>query len=1170
MKDNRKNIMSPIETYIKNLTEIRSSGAAVAETSYYIPFANLMNEIGKTLKPKVRCIINLKNRGAGIPDGGLFTHDQFQRASNAEPLAGQIPSRGVIEIKSTSEEITAIADSKQVTKYWKAYGQVLVTNYRDFVLIGKDDLGYPVKLETFRLAENEADFWQQAIHPRKMAAEKGEQFIEYLKRVMLYVALISSPEDVAWFLASYARDARARVAQAELPALDSVRLALEEALGIKFEGDKGEHFFRSTLVQTLFYGVFAAWVLWSKQPKREDEQFRWQLAAWSLRVPMIKALFEQIATPSKLGSLGLVEVLDWTATVLNRVDRAAFFAKFVEDHAVQYFYEPFLKAFDPELRKALGVWYTPPEIVKYMVARVDRVLREELKVADGLADNQVYVLDPCCGTGAYLVEVLHKIAETLRAKGGDVLLGDDLKEAAMKRVFGFEILPAPFVIAHLQLGLFLQSLGAPFSESKNERAGVYLTNALTGWEPPKEPKTRLLFPEMEAERAAAEEVKRDRPILVILGNPPYNAFAGVSPKEEQGLVEPYKEGLISKWGIKKFNLDDLYIRFFRLAERRIAEMTGKGVVSFISNHSWISDPSFVVLREHLLNNFDKFWIENMHGDRKISEYAPDGRTSETIFAIPGFSPGIQQGVAISLSVKNNKKDKIAQVLFRDDLNAAKAMVRRQDLLDSLNVEDFNDKYQIANPIENNRFNFKPIKISKNYLLWPNLVDLCIIKSDGLFEKRGGALIDLERTELEKRIKMYYDPDIDWNDLSKLGTGLTKDAARFDAKKCRKKILSNESFDAKRVCRYSIRPFDNRWCYYSPTRPLWNEPRPILWDSYFQGNLFIISRMKSGKATNDSPIYFSTNLIDGQVISVNPSAIPTLLTTASLKKSAKHENQFSLFSDKANDIQIANLSKKARNYLENLIITNPDESKEVAAYIWMHTLSIGYSPGYLSENTDGIRSDWPRIPLPNSKDALIASAKLGREIASLLDTENEVKNVTIGTIRPELQTIAVISRLGGGSLNIDAGELALTAGWGHGGKDGITMPGKGKIVERAYTKEEKAAIEQGAKLLGLTEKQAFQHLGEYSCDIYLNQVAYWKNIPIKVWKYTIGGYQVIKKWLSYREQSLLGRPLKKEEVREVMNMARRIAAIVLLEPGLNENYQRVKKDIYPWLSHNKNQ
>ena len=193
-------------------------------------------------------------------------------------------------------------------------------------------------------------------------------------------------------------------------------------------------------------------------------------------------------------------MLDWAGEALNRVDRASFFATFEEQHAVQYFYEPFLEAFDPELRKQLGVWYTPPEIVKYMVARVDQVLRSELDIADGLADPHVFVLDPCCGTGAYLVEVLSKIAETLHEKGGDALLANDLKQAAMSRVFGFEILPAPFVISHLQIGLPPPLRRALRRRNGKERAGVYLTNALTGWEPPTEPKQHLLFPEMEKER----------------------------------------------------------------------------------------------------------------------------------------------------------------------------------------------------------------------------------------------------------------------------------------------------------------------------------------------------------------------------------------------------------------------------------------------------------------------------------------------------------------------------------------------------------------------------------------------------------------------------------------------------------------------------------------------
>jgi N-6 DNA Methylase len=313
---------------------------------------------------------------------------------------------------------------------------------------------------------------------------------------------------VAWFLASYARDAKARLEEADLPGLAAVRGALEEALGLRFEGEKGEHFFRSTLVQTLFYGIFSAWVLWSKQNAPTSEAvFRWHDTAWYLRVPVIRTLFEQMATPDTLRPAGLVEVLDWAQAALNRVDRASFFSKFEEGHAVQYFYEPFLKAFDPELRKELGVWYTPTEVVQYMVARVDTVLRDEFGLADGLADSNVYVLDPCCGTGAYLVEVLKRIYRTLREKRGDALLANDVKRAAEERVFGFEILPAPFVVAHLQLGLLLQGLGVPLGEG--ERAGVYLTNALTGWEPAEGPQARLVFPELEHERDAAQHVKRE-------------------------------------------------------------------------------------------------------------------------------------------------------------------------------------------------------------------------------------------------------------------------------------------------------------------------------------------------------------------------------------------------------------------------------------------------------------------------------------------------------------------------------------------------------------------------------------------------------------------------------------------------------------------------------------
>ena len=240
-------------------------------------------------------------------------------------------------------------------------------------------------------------------------------------------------------------------------------------------------------------------------PSDSKARFDWRTAAHYLRVPALAELFYQASNPASLAWLELPEVLDWTGTVLNRVARADFFEAFEEHHAVQYFYEPFLQAYDPELRKQLGVWYTPREVVRYMVARVDQVLREELAISDGLAASNVYVLDPCCGTGSYLIEVLNRIAEILREKGGDALTAQEIKRAAMERVFGFEILPAPFVVTHLQIGLLLRSLGAPLSDAKKERVGVYLTNALTGWEPPdgSKPQMLLAFPELLQERDAA-------------------------------------------------------------------------------------------------------------------------------------------------------------------------------------------------------------------------------------------------------------------------------------------------------------------------------------------------------------------------------------------------------------------------------------------------------------------------------------------------------------------------------------------------------------------------------------------------------------------------------------------------------------------------------------------
>ncbi|MFL6462918.1 MAG: type ISP restriction/modification enzyme, partial [Bryobacteraceae bacterium] len=214
----------------------------------------------------------------------------------------------------------------------------------------------------------------------------------------------------------------------------------------------------------------------------------------------------------------------------------------------------------------------------------------------------------------------------------------------------------------------------------------------------------------------------------------------------------------------------------------------------------------------------------------------------------------------------------------------------------------------------------------------------------------------------------------------------------------------------------------------------------------------------------------------------------------------------------------------------------------------HTTAILNTPAYRQENNDALRQDWPRIPLPTIAELLSASAELGRQVADLLDPDSPVNGVTSNAIRPELRVIGIISStIEGGQLNPDS-DLNITADWGHYGKGGAVMPAKGKTIIREYSPAELQAFESSPEALPL--------LGERTVDVYLNNVAYWRNIPECVWDYTIGGYQVLKKWLSYREDDVLQRPLRVDEARLFTEIARRIAALLLLSPALNANYEAI--------------
>ncbi|MCY4585290.1 MAG: N-6 DNA methylase [Bryobacterales bacterium] len=1108
-------LTAAVEAYFADLGKVRASGGSTGELSSYGPLGNLLNAVGASLKPKVFCVSALANQGAGHPDFGLYAAKQMQKGKLRE---GQTPERGVVEVKGADDDAWVTADGEQVSRYWGRYRLVLVTNLRDFVLVGEDAAGRTAKLETFRLAGSADDFHRGLEKPRSFAREVGAGLGEYLARVLSHRAALAEPRDLAWLLASYARDGLARVGSAgDAPSLTAVRSALEEALGVRFEGEKGARFFHSTLVQTLFYGVFSAWVLWARQMPPPAGTFDWRTAVWHLRAPVLRALFQQLSDPGRLQPLGLVEVLDWTAAALDRVDRAAFFSKFNEGEAVPYFYEPFLEAFDPGLRKQLGVWYTPAEVVRYMVARVDKALKDDLGIPDGLAAGNVYVLDPCCGTGAYLAEVLRRIAANLEGRGLGALTGARVKQAAAERVFGFEIMPAPFVVAHLQVGLTMQALDAPLADDGAERAGVFLTNALTGWEP--RIQKPLPFPELEEERDRADHVKQEKPILVILGNPPYNGFAGMAVEEERELSEAYRKVL----GVRKpegQGLNDLYVRFFRMAERRIAEKTGRGVVCFISNYSWLDGLSFTGMRERFLEAFDAVRIDNLHGDRIISEYAPDGRTSETVFALRGQSPGIKVGTSIALLSRSGTVGGASsggRVRYRD-FHQARADERRRALLDSLDAPAIDESFSVLDPDLRLGLPFKPMAVSEDWFDWPALTELFPVSFPRVQTCRDGFLVDVDLDRLRARVADYFDASLSHEEIARRYPGVMKTTAPFDARAVRDKLLGRGGPDVAGFIRHAYRPFDNRWLYWEADSGLLDRPRPDYRPHVFDGNLWLSAAQHLRKGAEEPQTCFTPHTGARHLIERGANWFPAWLRDDGIGIEGNDKQRH------------PNLSETAQHYIDRLDLGVED--------LFHHVLAILHDSAYREANAGALRMEWPRIPLPGWPDgtadgaaeALAESAARGSELAALLDPETPVPGVTTGTLRPEIAAIAVPATMHGRNMTGD--DFALTAGWGHYGARDAVMPGQGRAAKRACTPDERAAL-----------SGALSVLGETTFDVFLNGNAFWRNVPAAVWRYKLGGYQVLKKWLSYREQAILGRAIRPEEVQHFTDTARRIGAIL---------------------------
>jgi predicted helicase len=772
------------------------------------------------------------------------------------------------------------------------------------------------------------------------------------------------------------------------------------------------------------------------------------------------------------------------------------------------------------------------------------VLREELNCPDGLASPDVYILDPCCGTGAYLVAAIEKIAATLASKsqgsslgalGGMAETGQNLKDIVLSRVFGFELLTAPFVIAHLQVGLLLQRYGQELElyGDDRDRVGIFLTNALTGWREG-DPLPIPGFPALERERDAAEAIKKSTPILVVLGNPPYNSFAGMAIDEERELSDAYRttERAPKPQGQ---GLNDLYVRFFRMAERKIIEQTQRGVVCFISNYSWLDGLSFTGMRERYLKSFDRIWIDNLNGDKYATgKVTPDGKPDPSIFSTEWNKEGIQVGTAIALLLKQeHSQQKQAKLAYRDFWGKSKL----QDLISSVKPSKAHS-YQTPKPNLNLGLSLRLKSVNYEYFYWPSLPELFGEFFPGVQTKRDEFLVDIDRIILEERLLKYFDCDISDEEIDSRYPRVFTKTNRFNPKDTRRQLIKR-GFLPNQIVPFIYRPFDIRWVYWEPETRLLGEKVPKYFPQVHANNIWFISQQRPRRSWSRPQFTKQLGCLD--LMDRGASLFPLLF---------KPEKKLDIWNNdprKVSEGLVLNITDRTTKYL------GEDLSIDSAQYLFFHVFSILYSVNFSQDNAGALQQDWPRIPLPSDRELLQSSAELGKRIAALLDPETPVETITNGIVVAPYSQIAVPATTHG--QNFHGRDFSLTANWGNGGNGKPVMPGKGKAVQRDYTDRERQQM--GAA--------AIQLLGATTYDVYLNETAYWQNIPERVWKYTIGGYQVIKKWLSYRAEKVLKRPMKHAEVQEVVNMARRISAIMMMETDLDANYQAVKANLYDWSS-----
>jgi len=856
---------------------------------------------------------------------------------------------GYLEAKDIGRSLDEAEKTEQLQRYRLSLSNLILTNYLEFRWYVEGECRLEARIGTLTgdgKVRRDKDGTQQA-------AELLACFFSHRAKG------VGTPKELAMRMARQAHLIRNLIINAfekepEGGSLHSQIAAFRDNL----IPDLSVEDFADMYAQTVAYGLFAARCI-----SGNGASFTRLDAALNLprTNPFLRKLFQYIAGYDLDDRIAWL--VDDLAQLLAQADMEAVLRNFgkrtAREDPVVHFYETFLKEYDPKIRQMRGVYYTPEPVVSYIVRSVDRLLKERFNKPQGLADPDVYILDPAAGTATFLYMVINEIHDALVAQGQEGLWNDYVAEKLLPRIFGFELLMAPYAVAHLKLGLLLQETGYEFHS--DERLGIYLTNTLE--EAVK--RTDTLFARWITEEAsAASEIKTEKPIMVVMGNPPYSGHSANKGEWARQLVQTYKTVDGKPLGEKNPKwLQDDYVKFISFGQWRI-EHTGQGVLAFITNHAYLDNPTFRGMRQSLMNTFDEIYIVNLHGNVKKREVAPDGGRDENVF-------DIQQGVAIGILVKEEGNRAPCRVRYAD------VWGQREGKYGTLADTDIGLTEWVTLAPSSPFYLLVPLQeeLLSEYQNGWKVTDIFPVNSVGIVTSRDDFVLDIDEVALRDRIAVFIATAVSDDEIrSRFNLA---DKAGWSVSGARQSLRQDKDYESAFTgCLY--RPFDTRALFYH--KSLIERPRPEVMRHMLTGP-------NIGLCTNREVNGDFRHILCGRDL-VNDCAVSlqtkerTYLFPLYLYR-AEGEMQFEGDNRRPNlnpEFVEAVLEKLGLTFLED---GRGDLAKTLGPEdIFNYAYAVFHSPTYRDRYAGFLKMDFPRLPLTSDIGLFRALAAIGAELVSL--------------------------------------------------------------------------------------------------------------------------------------------------------------------------------------------